>query len=60
MIRRSQGPRGDIVYPGQPSEIDQFMNMIKSSTNALTPEDLKTVEAVLSSEVRKLLSGEGR
>ena len=43
----SQGPQGNIGYPGQPAEIDHFMKMIKSSTNALSPEDLKTIEAVL-------------
>ena len=43
----SDGPKGNIGYPGDPHEIEHFMTMLKQTSRKLEPGQMEQIETAL-------------
>jgi uncharacterized protein YyaL (SSP411 family) len=46
-LATSDGPKGNIGYPGEPHEIEHFLAMLKQTARKMGPEQLSAIEAAL-------------
>ena len=44
----SDGPRGNIGYPVSREEISHFLTMIRKTARALTPEQIASIETIMT------------
>ena len=50
VLATSDGPDGNIGFPSEPAGIDHFINMLESTMQRMSDEDLKTLRKALSSQ----------
>lgn len=53
-IATSDGPLGNIGYPGAPEEIDHFLSMLRKSVRQIEPGQLDKIEGALRAEGEKI------
>jgi hypothetical protein len=53
----SDGPKGNIGYPGEPGEIAWFLEMLGKAAKRLTPAEIKSIEQELKVRAEKLHAG---
>jgi hypothetical protein len=46
-LATSDGPKGNIGYPGEPHEIEHFLAVLKQTARKMGPEQLGAIEAAL-------------
>jgi thioredoxin-related protein len=58
-LATSDGPRGNIGYPGEPEEIDHYLGMLKTTARRIEPAQLDTLRKTLETEAARIKTGAG-